>query len=190
MLRNPSLKGALRQTMDRLIRTQDVKSLMLGAAGVAAVGLLCGAAMQPNLRAPGDAEGAQLQAGVSGPRAYGLADAGAAWTSYANGIPDYVIGTDWLQPPQYDASPPPDDAFAGDASAYAHASASAFDELAYAPAAIARYEEPPREPTRFPSLDGGQAFAAQAAATTAVATEPMETSLDPEAAELAAATPG
>ncbi|MCR5876364.1 hypothetical protein LRS10_20775 [Phenylobacterium sp. J426] len=187
MLRNLSLKGALRQTMDRLIRTQDVKSLMLGAAGVAAVGLLLGAAMQPDLRAPGDAEGAQLQAGVSGPRAYGLADAGAAWTSYANGIPDYVIGADWLQPPQYDTPPPPDEAFADDASAYA------FDEPAYAPAAVARYEEAPREPTRYPSMDGGQAFAAQAvaaAATAAVATEPMETSLDPEAAELAAATPG
>jgi hypothetical protein len=189
--RNPIVKRTLPVTMDKLIRDRDMKSLLLGAAGVAAVGLLCGAAMQPNLRAPGDVEGTQLQAGVSGPRIYGSGDPAASWTSYAtSGVPDYVVGTDWLRPPQYEHEALPEYAYADDASAY--------DVPAYEPAAgvaVSVYDEPAREPTRYPSMDGGQAFAAQAfaaqaSAAPAVATEPIETSLDPEMAELAAATPG
>ncbi|MGA0605053.1 hypothetical protein ACO2Q0_03550 [Phenylobacterium sp. VNQ135] len=171
--------------MDKLIRTQDLKSLMWGAAGVAAVGLFAGTVMQPNLRAPGDVEGLQMQMGASGPRDYALGDPAASWTSYAAGIPEYVIGTDWLKAPQYETEPAPD--YAADEPP------SAFDEPAPASAqAVAAnvYEEPAREPPHYPSMEGGRAYAVSEAAEAAVGVEPMETALDPESAELAVATPG
>lgn len=169
--------------MDKLLRPQDLKSLMLGAMGVAAAGLFAGAVMQPNLLAPGDVEGLQMQMGVSGPRAYAPGDPAASWTSYASGIPDYVIGTDWLKAPQYEAEAPAEYAYDDEASA--------FDEPEPEPVVAANvYEEPPREPPHYPSIDGGRAYAVTETARPAVAIEPMETSLDPEAAELAVATPG
>lgn len=170
--------------MRKLIDDMDLKKLFAGAAGVAVAGLVAGAAMQPNLRAPGEVEGPQIQAGTSGVRSPD--DGTAAYSSYPDGVPDYVIGTDWLQPPQhaYEALPEPvyDDGL------------SAFDEPDYEPVAAAAWEEPPREPTRYPSTDGGTAYSVEAHAVTAEATASAETALepalDPETAELAAATPG
>lgn len=167
--------------MRKLIDETDLRKLLAGAAGVAVVGLLCGAAMQPQLRAPGDVEGQQIQAGVSGVRT--PYDGTIAYSSYANGVPDYVIGTDWLQPPQYDLHqelPEPE----------YHDYASSFDEPAYEPAVVATWEEPPREPPRYPSIDGGSAYSVEAHAASAVGVEPVETSVDPDVAEMAAATPG
>lgn len=170
--------------MGKLIDDIDLRKLFGGAAGVAVAGLLAGAAMQPKLLEPGELAGQQIQAGVSGVRT--PYDGTAAYSSYPHGIPDHVIGTDWLQPPQYayEALPEPiyEDEF------------SAFDEPAYEPVAVAAWEEPPREPTRYPSRDGGTAYSIEEHAVTAEATATaetaLETALDPETAELAIATPG
>lgn len=167
--------------MRKLIDDTDLRKLFAGAAGVAVAGLLCGAAMQPNLLSPGELEGQQLQAGVSGVRV--PYDGTVAYSSYPNGVPDYVIGTDWLQPPQYDLyqelpEPAYDDY------------ASTFDEPAHEPVVVATWEEPPREPPRYPSMEGGVAYSVQQHAASAVGVEPVETSVDPDVAEMAAATPG
>jgi hypothetical protein len=170
--------------MRKLIDDTDLRKLLAGAAGVAVVGVLAGAAMQPKLLSPGELAGQQIQAGVSGVRT--PYDGTIAYSSYASGVPDYVIGTDWLKPPQYayEALPEPvyDDGL------------SAFDEPAYEPVAVAAWQEPPREPTRYPSTDGGAAYSIDQHAVTAEAAATPETALeptvDPETAELAAATPG
>lgn len=164
--------------MRKLIDETDLRKLFAGAAGVAVAGLLFGAAMQPDLRAPGDGEGQQIQAGVSGVRT--PYDGTVAYSAYPNGLPDYVIGTDWLQPP-------PADAYAGFPEPTYDDYASAFDEPAYEPVVVATWEEPPRPPPHYPSLEGGVAYSAEEHAVTAEAVEPE---LDPDLAEMAAATPG
>jgi len=167
--------------MPRLIDDTDLKKLFAGAAGVAVAGVLCGAAMQPNLLSPGEAPGQQIQAGVSGVRV--PYDGTVAYSSYANGVPDYVIGTDWLQPPEYDLYQElPEPAYEDDVSM--------FDEPDPEPVVAATWDEPPREPTRYPSMEGGVAYSAEAHAASAVGVEPVETSVDPDLAEMAAATPG
>lgn len=169
--------------MDKLIRGQDLKSLLWGAAGVAVVGVMLGASMQPNLRAPGDIEGAQQQFGISAGRSAYTGDNAVSWASYRDGIPEYVTGTDWLKPEQETYEALPEYAYADDAAAY---EIPAYEVASNLPVADA----PAREPTRYPSVDGGVAYAAADTAGSAVANEPVETSLDPEMAELAAATPG
>lgn len=167
--------------MRKLLDPTDLKKLLVGAAGVAVVGVMCGAAMQPNLLSPAEAPGQQIQAGVSGVRT--PYDGTVAYSSYPNGVPDYVIGTDWLQPQQYELYQElPEPAYADDVSA--------FDEPAYEPVVASTWEEPPREPTRYPSMEGGVAYSVEAHAASAVGVEPVETSVDPDLAEMAAATPG
>lgn len=175
--------------MGKLIDDIDLKKLFAGAAGVAVAGLLAGAAMQPNLLAPGELAGQQIQAGVSGVRT--PYDGTVAHSSYSNGIPDYVIGTDWLQPPQYAYEALPEPAYADE---YSQFDEPAYEPPAYEPVAVAAWEEPPREPTRYPSTDGGTAYSIEEHAVTAeaaaTAETALETVLDPETAELAVATPG
>jgi hypothetical protein len=135
--------------------------------------------MYPELLGPGDIGGPQLQAGVSAGRAsyYGQT---ASWAAYDGKVPDYVIGTDWLKPPQYteyndDHEIPPED-----------------ETVVYAEAEVGRkvdvvattYEEPPREPVNFPSADGGVPYGAD------LPKPPPPPQDDPEVADLHAANPG
>ena len=170
--------------MRKLVDDTDLKKLFAGAAGVAVAGVLAGGAMQPNLLSPGELAGQQIQAGVSGVRT--PYEGTVAYSSYANGVPDYVIGTDWLKPPQYAYEPLPEPIYDD--------GISSFDEPNNEPVAVAAWEEPPREAPRYPSIAGGAAYSIEEHAVSAEATASPETALepaiDPETAELAAATPG
>lgn len=157
----------------------DLKPILTGAGACAAFGLLLGAAMQPNLRGPTDVEGPQMLAGVSGARQPQLQDVGASFAAYETGVPDYVVGTDWLEPPeQFDEEVPIP--VEDETVAFA-------EDDAYEPVAIVRWEEPPREPARYPSLDGGVAYGVAYAGDLPAPPPPPE---DSELAEMAAATPG
>ena len=177
--------------MKKLIRRQDLNSLLLGALGMGALGVCLGAAMHPNLNAPGEVEGQQIQTGTSGARTYGYGSA-VAYRTYDNGLPEYVVGTDWLKPPVQQAEPAGEDAYvepaeADDMSTYA---VSAYEPAAASITPASVFDDRAPQPPRHPSLEGGVAYAIGAAARPAVATEPMETALDPQAADLAVATPG
>ena len=130
--------------MRNLILNSDVRRLYAGVAAAAVAGLACGALMYPDLRGPGDAEGAQLLAGTSGARSY--ADLQSAnWAGYQGKVPDYVVGTDYLYPPQPAAYvSEPDDA----------------GETSYAD--VMAYEAPPEE------AEPPSAYAAEAHAAVAV----------------------
>jgi hypothetical protein len=122
---------------------------------MATVGLLVGAAMRPELLAPGEVVGPQIQAGVSGPRA-APAYGGVSYTNYAGTLPDHVVGTDWLKPPP--EAPPPVD--------YAPADYAYADEL---------LEDPPQDAPAAAVL-GGDAVATEPMAT-ALAPEMAEPAL-------------
>jgi hypothetical protein len=167
--------------MMKLIRSEDLKSLFTGAAFVAVAGLAAGGLMYPDLRGPTEAEGPQLHAGVSGPRSAYQGGMTATWASYDGKVPDYVIGTQWLQPPQYEVHedeageiPPSDETvvYAAEPADTGHA----------VPAA---WEEPPREPVSFPSTSGGVPYGADLPRP-----PPPPAHDDPEIADLHAANPG
>lgn len=130
-----------------------MKPVLLGASVAAAAGLIMGAAMKPDLRADDRPEGPQIFAGWSGARSTGPFDHASPYAVYAGEIPDYVIGTDWLQT-AYDAE-----------SELESGTVPSLPEIVDAPpepvvVAQAAYEKPPREPPRYPSLDGGASYAA------------------------------
>ena len=84
--------------MKTLLRNQDLKTLFVGSVFAVALGLVGGAAMEPNLRFEAGPKGPQIIAGDSGPRASREEDPNAAYASYADKMPDYVIGSDWVKP--------------------------------------------------------------------------------------------
>ena len=82
--------------MRTLIRNEDLKSLLQGAAVVAIVGLLMGAVAHPNLRGEG-AAGPQIRMAGGGPRGVQtISDPGVG--VYGGRLPEYVIGTDASRP--------------------------------------------------------------------------------------------
>ena len=85
--------------MQNPIQNRDLRGLFVGAAGVAVVGLLAGAAMQPQLKVAAGPDGPQIMAGMSGARTLSYGDPGAAFTGYQGAVPDYVLGTDWTKTP-------------------------------------------------------------------------------------------
>ena len=145
--------------MRALIENQDLKTLFSGVAIATTAGLLMGGVMYPNLDA--DAiEGPQILLSGGGPRS--SSDASYAGIGAYNGrIPDYVIGTDALKPPQYqpvayeerayDERTEPERAYTGEPG----------DVMAYeAPAEIhaTRWEEEPRQASLYPSEQGNTAY--------------------------------
>jgi hypothetical protein len=88
----------LLQAMPSLIHNRDLKSLLQGVAGVAACGLMLGAAMHPTLNVGDKPGGPQMLLSGGGPRASdGATDRGVG--AYAGRTPEYVVGTDWSRPP-------------------------------------------------------------------------------------------
>lgn len=140
--------------MRMLIHDRDLKTLAVGVAVAAVSGLLMGAALYPDLDAEG-LKAPQLEAAGGGHRTeLAAADAGVA--AYAGRVPDYVIGTDALKPPQDKTlaaeAPPPETADDGYAA----------DVMAYAAPQIqpARWQDEPREASRYPSERGNVVYAA------------------------------
>jgi hypothetical protein len=114
-------------------------------------GLLLGAAMRPELAVGDGPAGPQMLAGASGARASERPDEGLAYASYAAGVPDYVIGTDWRRPM---AAAPPEPV----------STPANFDERDDAPPATSAdvgeltpvvYAAAEAERVSYPSLDGG-----------------------------------
>lgn len=136
--------------MRNLIRNRDLKTLFGGVSIAATAGLLMGAALYPNLDED-EVRGPQILLSGGGPRGEAPAvDAGMS--VYAGRIPDYVIGTDALKPPQYQA-------LAYEERAEREA-ADTGDVMAYeAPPEIQRahWQDEPREPSRYPSEHGNAA---------------------------------
>lgn len=132
---------------------RDLRTLYAGMAAVAAVGLIGGAYMHPTLK-PLEG-GPQIQAGVAGERVDHAYDYAASWTSYQGQVPEYVIGTDWLKPPQYamvdDVPDYRDEPITVDEADYAADTGDTTQAVADSepePQAL------PREPVAYPSLGG------------------------------------
>jgi hypothetical protein len=131
-----------------------VKALYPGAGLAVVAGLLMGAAMKPNLDADDRPVGPQILAGWSGARSTGpFEDGAASFAAYSSQIPDYVIGTDWRK-----ALAQPI-AYAEPQERMQVADAEAPDDQAQF--STATYQEPPREATSFPSMDGGRWYEEQ-----------------------------
>ncbi|WP_082765798.1 MULTISPECIES: hypothetical protein [unclassified Phenylobacterium] len=136
--------------MRNLIRNRDLKTLLSGVSIAAAAGLVMGAALYPDLDED-EIRGPQILLSGGGPRGEApVSDAGIG--VYAGRVPDYVIGTDALKPPQhqvlaYEDRAEPELADTGETG----------DVMAYeAPPEIqpARWHDEPREPSRYPSEHG------------------------------------
>lgn len=136
--------------MRNLIRNRDLKTLFGGVSIAATAGLLMGAALYPNLDED-EVRGPQILLSGGGPRGEAPAvDAGMS--VYAGRVPDYVIGTDALKPPQYQVL-----AYADRAEPEAADTGDTGDVMAYeAPAEIQtdHWQEEPREPSLYPSEHG------------------------------------
>jgi len=92
--------------------TRSELAAAIGVVAFALAGIGAGLAIKPAARELIGPEGPQTVAPVSGQRSQ--ATGGSAFAGYRYGIPDYVIGTDWLQPdipeatlvPEVEAPPP------------------------------------------------------------------------------------
>lgn len=74
------------------------KSVLAGAALATMAGIVLGGAMRPQLIFDGKPLGPQMMATGGGARANGPLDDSAAYANYSASIPDYVTGTDYVQP--------------------------------------------------------------------------------------------
>ncbi|MFN3583149.1 hypothetical protein [Phenylobacterium sp.] len=128
--------------MRAIFRKTDLKPLAVGVGLAAATGLMLGAAMQPDLHGPAEAEGPQLLAGVSGPRQAAVHATGGV-DAYQGQVPDYVLGTDWLKAQQAEAR----EVASTDEIEIIHA-----DRDEAEPIAVVRWEEPPRQPAENADL--------------------------------------
>lgn len=140
------------------IAKKDLKTLLGGVTLAAAAGLLMGGAMQPDLREGAGPEGPQILGPVSGERFWEPRYApGVTYTAAGEDVPDYVIGTDWLKPPEH-----LDDAYAeADFDIPFEDESVAFDDYEPAPIRVVRvWDEPPREAPAFPSASGGVPYGA------------------------------
>lgn len=141
--------------MRQILSNQDLKTLMQGVAGVAASGLLMGAAMQPNLDGH-PVQGPQILAPGGGERGDGPAG-DLRVGQYSGQPPEYVIGTDWTRPRpvQYaDAAPARDD------TEVVILAADGDPPNAAGMATKAAWRDEPREPTRYPSQSGNAYYEA------------------------------
>lgn len=132
--------------MGNLIRNDDLKRIFVGASLAVVAGLVMGAAVQPpltdNILAP------QQEWAGGGPRNYAAAtsrDVGA----YPGRVPDYVVGTNYIRPPEQQVLAYED-----------RAEPTAYDAAEYAQTAEAvtvtpaRWVEEPRGEPVYPSQQG------------------------------------
>lgn len=106
-------------------RNRSVMPFAIGAALAATVGVLLGASMQPNLEA-GAPTGPRTMIAGGGARVVPvLSDPGVA--AYKGRVPDYVVGSDWTQPPALEPEPELVDDY---------------EPVAYEPVVAARAERP------------------------------------------------
>jgi hypothetical protein len=142
-----------------------------GMAVAASVGLACGSFMKPVLKVAEGPDGPQLLMPVSAARSP-YVDERTAFDSYRFGLPDFVIGTDWLKPFTFEDAPPPP----------AEEPAEIYEYVHYEPA-LPPSDPPPEPPAQepvYPSL-GGDILAG-------VAPSPVETPLDPPGPDAPAET--
>ena len=144
------------------------RSAAIGVAVFALAGVGAGLAIKPSPRELIGPEGPQTLSRVSGERVM-ASGGGSAFAGYRYGIPDYVIGTDWLQP-EMPVAPPVE--------------AEAYEPPPYVPQRFVsvpdRAPDPvyrPPEP-RYPSV-GGDIYAS--APDTPPPPEPPEAPEAPEA---------
>ncbi|MDP3854311.1 hypothetical protein [Phenylobacterium sp.] len=153
------------------------RSAAIGVALFTLVGVGVGLAMKPGAQELIGPEGPQSLMPISGARAQ-FASNQSAFAGYRYGIPDYVIGTDWLQPEVPEA--PAEDVVADD------------EPAAYRPTqfvTVADREPEPDyapPPPRYPSVTG-DIYAE--AAEPPEALEPPEPPEPPEASEAPQAPP-
>ena len=76
----------------------DLRQAFYGMAIATVAGLAIGGVSKPDIREMTDLDGPQLLSGTSGERLAPGIRQNASWTSYGGQVPDYVIGTDWIQP--------------------------------------------------------------------------------------------
>ena len=120
-------------------------SAMVGVALFAFAGLSAGAALRPSAREMIGPQGPQTLQPVSGERVEAIGG-GTAFADYKYGIPDYVIGTDWLRPEVPIAAAETED--------------RGYEPEPYVPERFVTVEAPapevPREPPtpRYPSVGG------------------------------------
>lgn len=141
--------------MPHLMHNEDLKRLFVGSALAVVAGLGVGFSVKPslaeNLVAP------QQEMGVSAPRADAAAvDAGVA--AYRGQVPDYVVGTRWLQA-QAPAAPEVQ-VLAYEDRAQPMAQETAASAADYAASAEAthvttHWQDEARPPPRYPSERGG-----------------------------------
>lgn len=130
-----------------------MKTLLVGSGVALVAGLLMGAVAKPDLNADSRPAGPQMLAGSGGARSAGPFADGATFANYGGQVPDYVLGADWkkaLTPPSVIAEPPPRPA----------GLAQKDDPLPDLPLTRATYDEPPRAPPSYPSVQGGQTHGA------------------------------
>lgn len=77
---------------------RDLRHVFFGMAIATLAGLAIGGASKPDIREMTDLDGPQLVAGQSGQRLDPGFSQAANFTSHGGQVPDYVIGTDWVQP--------------------------------------------------------------------------------------------
>jgi hypothetical protein len=133
--------------MRTLIHNSDLKRLFTGAGVAVVAGLLMGGAVQPRL---GDGiKAPQQEMAGGGTRTYAIGgDTGVG--GYPGQVPDYVIGTNYLNPPvvetqvlAYEERAEPTTAY--DAAEYAQTTEAV---------APTRWEDEPREQPLYPSEQG------------------------------------
>jgi hypothetical protein len=130
-----------------------VKTQLAGAGVALVAGLLMGAMAKPDLNGDDRPAGPQMLAGSGGARGAGPFGDGGSFANYNGQVPDYVLGTDWkkaLTPPPVTAEPPPP----------AARLAQNDDPRPDLPLTRATYDEPPRAPPSYPSVQGGEAYGA------------------------------
>ncbi len=76
---------------------RDLRHVFFGMAIATLAGLAMGGASKPDIREMTDLDGPQLVAGQGGERLGPGFSQTASWTGYGGQVPDYVIGTDWIQ---------------------------------------------------------------------------------------------
>ena len=140
--------------MQTLIRNKDLKTLAQGASVVAAVGLMMGAALHPNLRGADELAGPRIQLPGAGQRAVDyVSDLGVS--VYRGRIPDYVTGSDANRPPPVLAATTAEPQDTGDVVVFT-------EEPAADPARMtqATWQDEPRQPPVYPSVSGGGRYEA------------------------------
>lgn len=131
----------------------DWRKPLLGVGIAAAMGVLLGGAMRPQLGVGDRPEGPQMFAGWSGTRSTGPFDDGMTLAYSSGPLPDYVTGTDWKQTTSWPQQPQvtrhdPD-------ADYGSAAPTGSEPSAPIQYAGSHWQEAPAEAPLYPSVSGG-----------------------------------